>query len=384
MNILIEGWRGINHSYALVNQWQILELSKLSNIAFKDIPYFNENWNVKNNDSGLNEKDKNIINNIKPPLADLKYDITYRISAPFDFKYNFKSKLLFVFATTEFKNIINKDYINGDPNHLKNKEDFFLHTPSNWSKDGFLKLGFREEQILVVPHGVDINTFKLISEDEKKIIREKYKFKKDDYILTNVGAMTQNKGVEALIAAYGILKKRYKNLKLILKDQSNLYPRKANDVFNTLLDTDFNKKYKIIYDDMMKDVLIISKNLSLKELRNIYSISNCYVSPYKAEGFNMTPLEAAGCGTQIVVTKGGSTDDYFDNSIGYQIESYERKKDDNTMLNPKLDSLIEILENIINKHDESKLLRSKYVHDNFSWGEIAIKLKKEFEKKLSK
>ena len=98
----------------------------------------------------------------------------------------------------------------------------------------------------------------------------------------------------------------------------------------------------------------------------------------------MTPLEAAGCGTQIVVTKGGSTDDYFDNSIGYQIESYERKKDDNTMLNPKLDSLIEILENIINKHDEKKLLRSKYVHDNFSWEKIAIKLKKEFEKKLSK
>ena len=30
-----------------------------------------------------------------------------------------------------------------------------------------------------------------------------------------------------------------------------------------------------------------------------------------AEGFNMTPLEAAACGTQKVVTNGGSTDDYF-------------------------------------------------------------------------
>ena len=384
MNILIEGWRGINHSYALVNQWQILELVKLSKIAFKDVPFFDDNWNVKENDSGLDEEYKNIINSIKPPLNDLKYDITYRISGPFNFEYNFKSKLLFVFATTEFKNIIKKDYINGDPNHLKNKDDFFLHTPSNWSKDGFLKAGFREDQVLVIPHGIDIKTFKLITEDEKKIIREKYKLRNNDYILTNVGAMTQNKGIEALIAAYGILKKKYKNLKLILKDQSNLYHRKAEDVFNTLLNTDFNKKYKIIYDDMMKDVLIISKNLNLKELRNIYSISDCYVSPYTAEGFNMTPLEAAGCGTQIVITKGGSTDDYFDNSIGYQIESYERKKDDNTMLNPKLDSLIAILENIINKPDETKLERSKYVHNNFSWEKTAIKLKKEFEKKLSK
>ena len=384
MNILIEGWRGINHSYALVNQWQILELLKLSKIAFKDVPFFNERWNVKENDSGLDEEYKNIINSIKPPLDDLKYDITYRISAPFNFEYNFKSKLLFVFATTEFKNIIKKDYINGDPDDLKNKDELFLHTPSNWSKDGFLKAGFREDQVLVIPHGIDINTFKLITEGEKKIIREKYKFRNDDYILTNIGAMTENKGVEALIAAYGILKKKYKNLKLILKDQSNLYPRKAIDVFNKLLNTDFNKKYKIIYEEMTKDVLIISKNLDFKELRHIYSISDCYVSPYMAEGFNMTPLEAAGCGTQIVVTKGGSTDDYFDNSMGYQIDSYEKKKDGNTMLNAKLDSLIAILEKIINKPDETKLERSKYVHNNFSWEKTAIKLKKEFEKKLSK
>ena len=384
MNILIEGWRGINHSYSLVNQWQILELIKLSKISFKDVPYVNKNWNLKTNDSGLNDKDKNIIDNLESPLENFKYDITYRISGPFNFEYNFKSKLLFVFATSEFKNVIKTDYINGDPDYLKKKEDFYLHTPSNWSRDGFLKAGFREDQVIVIPHGIETNTFKLISEDEKKIIREKYKFKNDDYILTNVGAMTQNKGVEALIAAYGILKKRYKNLKLILKDQSNLYPKKANDVFNALLDTDFNKKYKIIYDDMMKDVLIISKNLNLKELRNIYSISDCYVSPYTAEGFNMTPLEAAGCGTKIIVTKGGSTDDYFDDSIGYQIESYERKKDNNTMLNPKLDSLVGILENIINKHDDTKQIRSKYVHNNFSWEKIATRLKKEFEKKLSK
>ena len=84
MNILIEGWRGINHSYALVNQWQILELVKLSKIAFKDVPFFDDNWNVKENDSGIDEEYKNIINSIKAPSDDLKYDITYRISAPYN------------------------------------------------------------------------------------------------------------------------------------------------------------------------------------------------------------------------------------------------------------------------------------------------------------
>ena len=69
------------------------------------------------------EEYKNIINSIEPPLDDLRYEITYWISGPFKVDYNFKSKLLFVFATTEFKNIIKKDYINGDPNYLKNKAD---------------------------------------------------------------------------------------------------------------------------------------------------------------------------------------------------------------------------------------------------------------------
>ena len=53
MNILIEGWRGINHSYALVNQWQINELIKSSNISFKDVPFSNKNWNSEKNDASL-------------------------------------------------------------------------------------------------------------------------------------------------------------------------------------------------------------------------------------------------------------------------------------------------------------------------------------------
>ena len=129
MNILIEGWRGINHSYALVNQWQIKELIKSSNLSFKDVPYFKENWSSKKNDSGLKDEIKNIINGIQSPLKDIKYDITYRISAPFNFDTKFKSKVLFVFGTTEYRDIHKNNYINGEPNQLSKEENFFIHTP---------------------------------------------------------------------------------------------------------------------------------------------------------------------------------------------------------------------------------------------------------------
>ncbi len=384
MNILVEGWRGINHSYALVNQWQIKELIKSSNVSFKDVPYFNENWSSVKNDSGFNEKIRNIVNRIQPPLKDIEYDVTYRISAPLNFNPKFKSKVLFVFGSTEYRDINEKNYVNGKPSLLCKEENFFIHTPSNWSKKGFLELGFREDQIIIIPHGIDLDTFDLISLEEKKNIRNKYKIKNDDFILTNISAMFTNKGVESLIAAYGILKKKNKNLKLILKDQSNLYNIKANAIIKRVFDSNFNQKYNIFNDEMYNDIIIISKNLSFNELREIYSITDCYVSPYTAEGFNLTPLEAAACGTQIVVTNKGSTDDYFDECMGFKIESEERKADNRYFLYPKIDSLIEILGNTINKPDDKKLLRSKFVRENFSWEKVVKKLKIEFEKKLSK
>ena len=385
MNILIEGWRNINHSYALVNQWQICELIKTSNISFKDVPFFNENWNSKKNDSGLRDEVKNIINKIPSPSEYTDYDITYRISGPFNFDKEFKSKAVFVFATSEYKNdLVKSSYANGDPIQLGKEKKFFIHTPSNWSKNSFLTAGFREDQIIVVPHGVDLDTFNLISDNEKKKIRNKYKINSEDFVLTNIGAMTQNKGVEDLIAAYGILKKKNKNLKLILKDQSNLYDRNANSPIKNMQSSKFNQKYQIFDEQMYDDIIIISENLNFKELRNIYSITDCYVSPYKAEGFNLTPLEAAACGTQIIVTDGGPTDDYFDECMGFKIESKEQNYNNNIYLSPKINSLIEILNYIINKNDKKKKIRSKFVHENFSWENVVNKLKKEFENKLSK
>ena len=146
----------------------------------------------------------------------------------------------------------------------------------------------------------------------------------------------------------------------------------------------FNQKYKVFDEQMYNDIIIISENLNFNELRNIYSITDCYVSPYKAEGFNLTPLEAAACGTQIVVTSGGPTDDYFDKCMGFQIESKEHNVNNNIYLSPNINSLIEILNSVINKNDEEKEIRSKLVRKNFSWENVVKKLKKEFENKLSK
>ena len=385
MNILIEGWRGINHSFSLVNQWQIIELLKTSNIYFKDVPFISDRWNKKDNSSGIENNIENLINKIPEADSSQDIDITYRISCPFDFNENFKSKLLFVFGTSEYKFLYQSNFKNNSLDKIKQNRNIFIHVPSNWSKKGFMNVGFEENQIIVVPHGVNMEDFNLLSKEEIQNVKKKYEIKDENIVLSNIGAMSENKGIEVLVSAYGILKKKHKNLKLILKDQSNLYGITTNHIFENIKKSEFNKKFNIINDEMIKDIIIISKNLSIKELKEIYSITNCYVSPYLAEGFNLTPLEAVACGTQIVVTKGGSTDDYFHNCMGYQIESKEIKREDNSyILKPKIDSLIAILDQkIINKEDNYQIDRSNFVNKNFSWRVVVNKLKKEFDNKLN-
>ena len=106
MNILIEGWRGINHSFSLVNQWQILELSKSCEIFFKDVPFVSEKWNTKKNFSGLEKNLSSFISNIPSPHKSQTHDITYRISFPFNFNNEFNSKILVVFGNCEHKVLV--------------------------------------------------------------------------------------------------------------------------------------------------------------------------------------------------------------------------------------------------------------------------------------
>ena len=61
LKICVEGWRGINHSFSIVNQNQLLELLKLPvNLKIRDIPYFDKNWSLKNNPDGFLVSEKKI------------------------------------------------------------------------------------------------------------------------------------------------------------------------------------------------------------------------------------------------------------------------------------------------------------------------------------
>ena len=116
----------------MVNQRQIIELSKLPiSIKHKDIPFHNKNWNEQNNGNGFSKEDNSIIEKVLSPEKNEIFDITYRITFPYNFEKS-SSKKLFVFGTAEYQNI-DGHFINGNPKKKTTKENLNIITTSNLS-----------------------------------------------------------------------------------------------------------------------------------------------------------------------------------------------------------------------------------------------------------
>jgi len=369
--ILIEGWRGINHSYAMVNQYQLLEMKKVDlDLQHLDLPFYDEKWNSIDNDSGFEEGDKKIISSIQSANTMQTFDVTYRISFPYRF-YPANSEKLLVFGTSEFQRIDEYIWKDGLRDGIDNPT-LTVVTPSNWSRIGFLNAGFEESRVAVVPHGVNQKIYKPISQLRRQQFRDALKVSDEEFLILSLGSMTANKGIDVLIIAFAILKAKYPQIKLILKDSSNLYNIRIRDLLSNL----YSKSPKLISEGISKSIISMSDNLTQSQLNGLYGAANCYVSPYRAEGFNLTPLEAAASGTPIVITKGGSTDDYFHESFGLQIESTLRKNEKGTFLEPSLDSLIEQL-SILIEGKASGLDNSyaqQFIGKNLTWETAVNKL----------
>ena len=67
-----------------------------------------------------------------------------------------------------------------------------------------------------------------------------------------------------------------------------------------------------IYNNLKSSghIIYYGGHLTTAEMAKLHQASDCYVSPYAYEGFNMPVLEALATGSRVVVTEGGSTEDF--------------------------------------------------------------------------
>ncbi|MEI7673852.1 MAG: hypothetical protein WCK00_17240, partial [Deltaproteobacteria bacterium] len=82
-SLLIAGWRGISHSFAMVNQHQIICLARLGDISLShvDMPTSMSHWNSLDHDAGFSPEDRALINSLQP-ADEASVDCVYRICSP--------------------------------------------------------------------------------------------------------------------------------------------------------------------------------------------------------------------------------------------------------------------------------------------------------------
>ncbi len=126
----------------------------------------------------------------------------------------------------------------------------------------------------------------------------------DNFVYLSVGAMTWNKGLDILLAAFARVIETEPDARLFLKGADGLYPSKS--FVREVLDDLPAKARQAVAERLIYE----GRTLSEQGMAHLFRTADCYVAPYRAEGFNLPVLEAMACGVAVVCTAGGPTDEF--------------------------------------------------------------------------
>jgi glycosyltransferase involved in cell wall biosynthesis len=377
--LCIEGWRGVNHSIAMVNQNQILEMVKdpRFELFHKDAPFFLPHWDKSKLDSGFAPEERAIIDGLPDP-GDRVMDVRLRIASPVRLGDPAAARRNASFVVTEF-GLSGKSFDPPEmsPSALTQGDDIVI-TPTLWSKARVVDYGFDPDKVHVVPHGYKTDVFFPMTAAERERARAAIGMQPHETVFCNVGVATWNKGIDLLLLAFAELRLRGLPVRLILKDHQGLYGIGVERVFAELAARAPNLASPLVRDG----ISVLSTSLNLPQIRSLYALSDAYVSPYRAEGFNLPVLEAMGCGTHVIVTDGGATDDFVPPALSRRIASKPGTPADQPQVSgpfrmPELDDLLtamlEVVERRLPAQDVRTLARETLAR-GYSWGQVTRQL----------
>jgi glycosyltransferase involved in cell wall biosynthesis len=300
-------------------------------------------------------------------------DRIYRVSWPLRVHAGAADRT-FVFSTCEFGQFPPNSIAGpaGDEQGV-DFEAVELITTSRWSKEGLLAIGFEEQQIHTIPLGVDPALFEIPEEDVRSQIRSDLKIPADAFVFLNISAMYWNKGIGPLVAAFAHHRLKNENSVLVLKGGDALYGAQVGEGV-----AEAQKLNANVSDARVASSLrYVPHNLPQKAIAGLYLASDAYVSPYRAEGFNLPVLEALAAGVPVIVTAGGATDDFCREKYCLKIESVHKTGPHGYHLEPRVESLVEHMQRVA---DDAPAFRAaavagrRQIRADYSWQSVSRRL----------
>lgn len=310
IKILFQGWINVPHSYAIVLSFILVHLHlhfhDQIQIFVDEQPLFNPLWKkllVYPPHYNL------ILQNLTHWTPNIHVDLIFRITYPYNIENSNTLIPKCIFYTSEFKNLT-PNYFSGFNNDLQsyllNNHNLFFTAPSLWSLHGLHFLPPHRNKLIT--HGVDTSIYHF-DPSMRHTIRQKYNFNDDDVVLLSIGSMTGNKNIQNILYTLHYLLNVYHKYKykLLLKGTKDLYNsyQMINSYINLM---DISSTHK---NTLLSHICFIDKTFDCTTLNHLYNAADLYVSPYIAEGFNLTTLEALASGLPILVPSTGSTKEYI-------------------------------------------------------------------------
>jgi glycosyltransferase involved in cell wall biosynthesis len=339
-------------------------------VYHRDLPLYRDAWSSV--DSGLPDAQKSRLAAIAAPPPGLRVDATYRISYPF--RVHPGEGRVFVFATNELDSSLAADCVGADGTAGSvDCAAVRIVTPSTWSRRAFLQAGYPAERVHVVPHGADAALAAPLPAAERRRLRTLLGIADSAFAFLNIGAMSWNKGIGPLIAAFAVHRRSFPNSVLILKGGDALY----GNVLRPCVEEAGRLRREARDPGLAAGLRYIAESLPLRALAALYRAADAYVAPYRAEGFNLPVLEAMASSLPVIVTHGGSTDDFCPDDAGLKITADLAQGPRGRYLEPRIDELVDHMARMIEEPAARDSRARSALHaalPRYSWPSVTRRL----------
>jgi glycosyltransferase involved in cell wall biosynthesis len=149
-------------------------------------------------------------------------------------------------------------------------------------------------------NGVDTEFFKnTFAKEQKQKILEKIGFSKNHFVITFVGRIVKDKGINELVHVFSLLSQEYSHLRLLLiGDYKN-----ESDPISVESKNMIEKNSRIKYLEFQEDV------------REYLAVSNLFILPSYREGLPNVLIEAGSYGVPMIATDINGCNEVIENNV---------------------------------------------------------------------